>query len=418
MLTYLLAFAMGLGSLALYLSAFFYPEVYRKGDLMWSGVGLFYALVLWVCAERITGGVLLGQMASISLIGWLGWQTFNSRLGLSSELPSGTDLQARADRVLSPETTAKLKQQFNNVKDWAQALITTTQSATTQSKEPTAATSAKPYQPLKREDFGKPTVTVKASTEQTPDLSAKADNISAETPTNKPNIVSSVAESVRSIAVSFQKPKKNTSTYVRKEFRDATPVAENPVGEDVDAEAFDFETDTPEVSNSEPAQAVESISVEAAPVEEPDEAAIEETAISEMMITEVAVTETTVTQAPSDSVPSDSTMSADEIEQEELEFEASRNDLEMIPHPDSLTVNEEPIAAQDSDPTDVLEEASPEVQDLEVQNSETDEDEEIVPPPIPPRPPRPDLVEAAVADAEAKHLPADPPETIEDPHAK
>ncbi|MGV0026656.1 Ycf66 family protein [Phormidesmis priestleyi] len=393
MLTYLLAFAMGLGSLALYLSAFFYPQVYRKGDLIWSGIGLFYALVLWVCAERITGGVLLGQMASISLIGWLGWQTFNSRLGMSS-LPSGADLQAGvdrfetsalADRILSPDATAKLKQQFNNVKDWAQALM-----ATTRSKDSSKAPTAKPYQPLKREDFGQPTVTVETSAEKTPDLSAKANDISAETPDNKPNIVSSVTESVRSIAVSFQKPKKNTSTYVRKEFRD------EPVAEDVDAEAFDFETDPPEVSNSEPKQTVELTPVESdAPVETLDEAAIVEATMTEMTITEVTVTETTVTE-----VPSDSMMSADEIEQEELEFEASRNDLEMASHP-APSESVSPETVQDESPEELESEAS-------------EDDLETVPLPVPPRPPRPDLVEAAIADAEAKHLPADPPETIAD----
>ncbi|KAM3092216.1 Ycf66 family protein [Phormidesmis sp. 146-35] len=398
MLTYLLAFAMGLGSLALYLSAFFYPQVYRKGDLIWSGIGLFYAWVLWVCAERITGGVLLGQMASISLIGWLGWQAFNARLGRSSELPSTTDLQAGVGRVLSPEITAKLKQQFNTVKDWAQGLV-----ATTQSKAPEAP-AVKPYQPLKREDFGQPTVTVETTAEKTP-LAAKNDP-SAETPANKPNIVSTVTERVKSIAISFQKPKKNTSTYVRKEFRD------EPVAEDADAEAFDFEADSPEVSNSEPAQTVESIPVESAPIEAVEEAAIDEPTITETTLTETTVTETTVTKIRVTDVPSDSMMPADELLQEELEFEASRNDLDLSPH--NAPPDDEEPTTQTSNPVEVSEEDVLEEEVPEVHNSEASEDEEIVPPPIPPRPPRPDLVEAAIADAEAKHLPADPPETIED----
>ena len=70
MLTYILALAVGLGSLALYIVAFFFPEVHRKNDFVWSGIGLFYALVLWFCAGRITGAVLLGQMASVALLGW------------------------------------------------------------------------------------------------------------------------------------------------------------------------------------------------------------------------------------------------------------------------------------------------------------------------------------------------------------
>jgi hypothetical protein len=79
MLTYLLAIAVFLGSLGLYLTAFFFPELHRKADFVWSGIGLFYGLVLWACGGRITGGVLLGQMASVSLLGWLGWQTLQLR---------------------------------------------------------------------------------------------------------------------------------------------------------------------------------------------------------------------------------------------------------------------------------------------------------------------------------------------------
>jgi len=75
MLSYLLALAMALGSLALYLAAFFFPELHRKQDFLWSGVGLFYALILWLCAGQMTGALLLGQLASVSLIMALAWQT-------------------------------------------------------------------------------------------------------------------------------------------------------------------------------------------------------------------------------------------------------------------------------------------------------------------------------------------------------
>lgn len=80
MLAHLLAIAVASGSLGFYGSLFLVQSVYRsKSDFVWCGLGLFYALVLWVCAGRITGGVLLGQTASVALLGWLGWQTFNFR---------------------------------------------------------------------------------------------------------------------------------------------------------------------------------------------------------------------------------------------------------------------------------------------------------------------------------------------------
>jgi hypothetical protein len=93
MLAYLLALSVGLGSLGLYLAAFLFQEIHRKYDLLWSGVGMFYALVLWVCGDRITGGLLLGQMASVALLGWFGWQVMEMRweqvpLGQREQLPN------------------------------------------------------------------------------------------------------------------------------------------------------------------------------------------------------------------------------------------------------------------------------------------------------------------------------------------
>lgn len=84
MLAYILALVIGLGSLALYMAAFFFPEVHRKTDFFWSLLGLFYALVLWVCAGRITGGVLLGQIASVALLGGFAWQTLTLRRAIAS----------------------------------------------------------------------------------------------------------------------------------------------------------------------------------------------------------------------------------------------------------------------------------------------------------------------------------------------
>lgn len=106
MLAYILALAVGLGSLGIYLAAFFLPEIHRKIDFYWSGVGLFYALMLWVCAGRLTGGVLLGQIAAVSLLGWFCWQTLTLRRQLvpaeqQTELPTSAELQSKLDGLLA-----------------------------------------------------------------------------------------------------------------------------------------------------------------------------------------------------------------------------------------------------------------------------------------------------------------------------
>lgn len=118
MLTYLLAITVGLGSFGLYMAAFFFPEVHRRYDLIWSGVGLFYALVLWVCAGRITGGVLLGQMASVALLGWFGWQTLTLR---RSQTPVAQQTQLPASATSTSEviqvTVHQLRSNFQKSAD-------------------------------------------------------------------------------------------------------------------------------------------------------------------------------------------------------------------------------------------------------------------------------------------------------------
>jgi hypothetical protein len=96
MLNNLLVWTIALGSVGLYLSRFFVPEVQRKSDLIWSGIGLFYALILLADSDRIKGGLLLGQMASVALIVWFGWQTLQQRRQLVSSqdqtpLPDSVD---------------------------------------------------------------------------------------------------------------------------------------------------------------------------------------------------------------------------------------------------------------------------------------------------------------------------------------
>ncbi|MBD2450280.1 hypothetical protein H6G76_24595 [Nostoc sp. FACHB-152] len=108
MLAYILALVVGLGSLALYISAFFFPEIHRKNDFIWSGIGLFYALVLWIFAPRIGGGLLLGHVASVALLVWFGWQTLSLRRQVTPQIQQ-TPVPS------SEQVTASLQQQVNKL---------------------------------------------------------------------------------------------------------------------------------------------------------------------------------------------------------------------------------------------------------------------------------------------------------------
>ena len=84
MLAYILSIAVALASAILFFSAFFAPKLHRKDDFLWSGVGFFYGLVLWLCAGRVTGGVLLGQMAAVVLVLSFAWQTISLRAAIAN----------------------------------------------------------------------------------------------------------------------------------------------------------------------------------------------------------------------------------------------------------------------------------------------------------------------------------------------
>ncbi|MFZ4667222.1 MAG: Ycf66 family protein, partial [Prochlorotrichaceae cyanobacterium] len=78
-LSLVLALVVGFGSLFCFSLGFVAPHLYRRQDLVWSGVGLFYALILWFCSAQIRGAILLGTIANVALLGWLGSQAYLSR---------------------------------------------------------------------------------------------------------------------------------------------------------------------------------------------------------------------------------------------------------------------------------------------------------------------------------------------------
>ncbi len=144
MLAYFLSVLVGTGSVGMYFAAFFFPEIYRKQDLLWSGVGLLYALVLWVEANQLTGGLLVGQTAGVLLLGWFAWQNIILRQQLTNfdqQLSLSIKNQQTPPLASGLETTelsmlANLSQPWIEIRQEFLAAGQSTDPATSQDSEP------------------------------------------------------------------------------------------------------------------------------------------------------------------------------------------------------------------------------------------------------------------------------------------
>ena len=296
MLAYVLALAVGLGSLAIYLAAFFFPEVHRKNDFIWSGLGLFYALVLWVCAGRITGSLLLGQVASVVLLSWSVGQTLSLRRQITpstqTPLPSATEIKNTVGEKVSNSSL------FGKISQIGK-------------RGGGSATAAKDR--LQENLSG---------TNQTPTSSTVASGASASNDNSKVQIIDK-----------------------------RTPIAEQPA--DISA-TQQLTTDTEQVIAANPPQPDELVQA----ARESDAAADTQVEVAPV-ITEELVAET---------------------------------DVEIAP----LLTEEEAIALA--------------VEITLADDAEQENQEEVVTEPIRPHAPDPEIVEAAILDAEEKHIEASPPE--------
>ncbi len=93
MLAYFLAIAVAVVSLTLYLTAFFRPQIHRQDDFLWSGLGLFSALIFWICAGRITGAVLLGESALVIIAIAFIWENRQLRQAITTSTNSNQALE-------------------------------------------------------------------------------------------------------------------------------------------------------------------------------------------------------------------------------------------------------------------------------------------------------------------------------------
>jgi len=239
MLAYILALAVGFGSLAIYMAAFFFPEVHRKSDFPWSGVGLFYALILWVCAGRITGAVLLGQIASVALLGWFSWQTLTLRRELTpvarqTPIPN-LDIVGKSTGFKGLGSISDL---FNNKKDKTQKK-TTTEASTS----PTVAKTAD-YQA---------SATVNDAIASSPDTVSTTDRIPQETMGNVANtsipgdLVNNAADVISQEVTHPQEISQVELPTVSKE--PSTPIVTPTQSED---DGFDDLEDFPEITQEKP----------------------------------------------------------------------------------------------------------------------------------------------------------------------
>lgn len=255
MLTYILALAVGFGSLGLYLTAFFLPEVHRKNDFYWSGVGLFYALTLWVCAGRITGGVLLGQIAAVTVLGWFGWQILALRRQLlppeqQTALPNQEEaiatirtkvvalkdsLQSKLSNLSLPENASQWPEKatglFNKAKDQIQGLVGTV-AKRGQTKAKTTPAPAKPGTvtstttispiPTTEEEAPESEGEVIAASGATPEVIETAPT----PPTGKASPFEAIAKDIESTTTKPAAPKPSITLDV-----EATPEAVSPESE-------------------------------------------------------------------------------------------------------------------------------------------------------------------------------------------
>ncbi|WP_392534319.1 Ycf66 family protein [Nostoc sp. C117] len=195
MLAYVLALVVGLGSLAIYISAFFFPEIHRKNDFILSGVGLFYALVLWVFAARISGGLLLGHVASVVLLVSFGWQTLSLRRQLTpqaqqTQVPSPetvkTSIQEQVNKFSLQERLAQLQQNIGNTFSGVKNKVQKTVSPKTPTKtKPEDITSVLAQQPAV--EIIDNTTAIAEEAIATIDTEAKTDSVPEAIPPNPPS---------------------------------------------------------------------------------------------------------------------------------------------------------------------------------------------------------------------------------------
>jgi hypothetical protein len=193
MLAHVLALTVGLGSIAIYLAAFFFPEIHRKNDFIWSGIGLFYALMLWVFAPRITGGLLLGHIASVALLVWFGWQTLSLRrqLAPSAQQTPVPSTEAVQNTIQEQVTKLSLPQRLGQIQSRVGGIFSGAKNRIQQSVSTKTAETSQPTEKPGVEILDNRTTTAQATPEAATTLEQLTD-----TPVNTEAKTESVPEAI------------------------------------------------------------------------------------------------------------------------------------------------------------------------------------------------------------------------------
>jgi|GEM_PF-956091 len=360
MLAYVLALAIGFGSFAFYMAAFFFPEVHRKSDFYLSGGGLFYALVLWVCAGRITGWVLLSQIASVSLLYWLGWQTLTMRRMLTSPeqqtaIPNQDQLASNLPGALQPVTNflANLLGKTKSAIPTPKPPVGSTQDTTQKPQE-----LQEPEVPTQEEEtILEPSPEAVAEVTQEPEVSAQEEETILEP---SPETLMEAPELPSTPVTSPEEPEENlASTKKQGVVQKVTGLFEGFFGK------------------SKPATQI--------PLGKPEISAITEPVATESSEAEISEITEPITTESSDAEISEI---AEAIVAQSSDAEISETAEPIVAQSSDAEISEtaEPIVAQSSD-AEISETAEP----IATESSDADSSESVEL--IPPKPPLPELLE-------------------------
>ncbi|NES19267.1 MAG: hypothetical protein F6K41_10140 [Symploca sp. SIO3E6] len=319
-MSYILALVIGLGSFAFYMAAFFFPEVHRKSDFYSSGGGLFYALVLWVCAGRFTGWVLLSQIASVVLLCWLGWQTLTLRRMLTSpEQQTPIPSQDKLPGVLQPVTNF-----LGNLLGKSKSAISTPPAEVGTSQDKTAVEKEAIIEEVQE------TTEVKISKEEDTIIDSPFETVAVveqepEVPTQEDTVIDSPFETVAVVEQEPEVPTEETDTVIDSSPETVAAVEQEPEISTQEDTVIDSSPETvaaveqePEVSTEETDTVIDSSPETVAAVEqEPEISTQEDTVIDSSPETVAAVEqEPEVSTEEKDTVIDSSSETIAAVEQE------------------------------------------------------------------------------------------------------